>query len=165
MDGDHPVTRREDDRLGFSPIAEHLTCAILDQPAPQGFVFGIEGKWGSGKTTLINLTMAALRASGPQAPEIVSFSPWLVGDRDELLQTLFDELAIAAVKIDAVIDSEQSTRKLSIWRRLWGKKEGNAHWRLHVESDSEKGLDRYAGTESALAIQGRARARLADQHH
>jgi predicted KAP-like P-loop ATPase len=105
VDGDHPITRREEDRLGFTPIAEHLARAIVDQLAPQGFVFGIEGKWGSGKTTLINLTIDALKAFGAQSPEIVSFSPWLVGDRDELLQTLFDELATAAVKIDPVLDN------------------------------------------------------------
>jgi predicted KAP-like P-loop ATPase len=110
MDGDYPITRREEDRLGFSPIAEHLARAIVDQMAPQGFVLGIEGKWGSGKTTLINLTIDALKAYGARTPEIVSFSPWLVGDRDELLQTLFDELAIAAAKIDPIIDDNADTQ-------------------------------------------------------
>jgi predicted KAP-like P-loop ATPase len=97
MDGDRPITRREDDRLGFAPIADHLARAILELRASEGFVFGIEGKWGSGKSTLINLTIEALRTTGIVAPEVVLFSPWLVGDRDELLRSLFDELATAAV--------------------------------------------------------------------
>src|SRR5258708_39995130 len=106
METDQPVTRREDDRLGFTPIAEHLAKAIAAQHSPNGFVFAIEGRWGSGKTTLINLTIEALKLLGPAAPEIVTFSPWLVGDREELLRSLFDELADAAIKIDPLIKSE-----------------------------------------------------------
>ena len=108
MDGDRPITRREDDRLGFASVAEHLARAILGLPASQGFVFGIEGKWGSGKSTLINLTVEALKVHGDAAPEVIAFSPWLVGDRDELLRSLFDELAAAAVNIDPV-DTRRET--------------------------------------------------------
>ena len=141
MDGDHPITRREEDRLGFAPIAERLARAIIDQSAPQGFVFGIEGKWGSGKTTLINLTVDALKTYGPRAPEIVSFSPWLVGNRDELMQTLFDELAAAAVKIDPLIDSNAPAETQSpAWRKLWRHADGNEYWKLREKERFKKAL-------------------------
>src|ERR1700733_9492589 len=104
MDADRPLASREKDRLGFAPIAERLAKAIAEQRSPSGFVFGIEGRWGSGKTTLINLTIEALRTLGSEAPEIVTFSPWLVGDREELLASLFDELASAAIKIDPIVE-------------------------------------------------------------
>jgi predicted KAP-like P-loop ATPase len=117
MDGDRPITRREDDRLGFTPVAEHLARAIADLPAAQGFVFGIEGKWGSGKSTLINLTVDSLKSYGDAAPEIILFSPWLVGGRDELLQNLFDELATAAVKIDP-IEIDVPDDDASWWMKL-----------------------------------------------
>lgn len=93
MDGDKPITRREGDQLGFASVAEHLASSIVGLPAAEGFVFGIEGRWGSGKSTLINLTMEALKTHGGAAPEVITFSPWLVGDRDELLRSLFSELA------------------------------------------------------------------------
>ena len=141
MDGDHPITRREEDRLGFTPIAEHLARAIVDQQAPQGFVFGIEGKWGSGKTTLINLTIDALKTYGARTPEVITFSPWLVGDRDELLQTLFDELASAAVKIDPVVDANLGTQSAdTLWQRLWGRLDENAHRRLHEKERIKRSL-------------------------
>ena len=104
MYGDRPITRREDDRLGFSPVADHLARAILDLPASEGFVFGIEGKWGTGKSTLINLASETLKGH-IEPPEIIDFAPWLVGERDELLSALFDELAAAAVRIDPVDDA------------------------------------------------------------
>jgi hypothetical protein len=141
MDGDKPITRREEDRLGFAPIAEHLAQAIVDQLAPQGFVFGIEGKWGAGKTTLINLTIDALKQNGPLAPEIVTFSPWLVGDRDELLQTLLDELATAAVKIDPIIEFNANTEiATSRWRKLWSRVSYSEHEKLQRKENLKKAL-------------------------
>jgi hypothetical protein len=122
MDGDRPITRREDDRLGFSRVADHLARAILDLPASEGFVFGIEGKWGTGKTTLINLAKETLKAHG-EPPEIIDFAPWLVGQRDELLSALFDELATAAVRIDPVDDAVEGDEAGSHLRKLRRKED------------------------------------------
>jgi hypothetical protein len=130
MDGDRPITRREDDRLGFAPIAEHLARAIVHQPTSEGLVFGIEGKWGSGKSTLIHLTIEALRSQGEAAPEVILFSPWLVGNRNELLHGLFDELATAAARIDPIETALPEADKLSIWRWLKRKIVRDAHWKL-----------------------------------
>jgi len=135
MDGDRPISRREDDRLGFAPVAEHLARAIADQPATQGFVLGIEGKWGSGKSTLINLTIESLKSYGGSAPEIISFSPWLVGNRDELLRSLFDDLATAAVQIDPV---EAPTSDASGW--LVKKFNRDEHWKLKQKERVKKAL-------------------------
>lgn len=70
MDADRPIKTATEDRLGFAPVAERLAETILDQSARDGLVFGIEGEWGSGKSTLINLTISALRNAAP-APEII----------------------------------------------------------------------------------------------
>jgi predicted KAP-like P-loop ATPase len=122
MYGDRPITRREDDRLGFSRVADHLAQAILDLPASEGFVFGIEGKWGTGKSTLINLARETLKAH-VEPPEIIDFAPWLVGQRDELLSALFDELADAAVRIDPVDDAVNADEAGDHLRKLKRKEE------------------------------------------
>jgi hypothetical protein len=114
MDGDRPVTRRDDDRLGFSHVVERLAESIMGLPAAAGFVFGIEGRWGSGKSTLIALTTQALKSYGPTAPEIINFCPWLVGERDVLLRSIFTELASAAAKIDPV-DAEPANASTASW--------------------------------------------------
>lgn len=138
MDTDRPVTSRNGDRLGFAPIAEQLAKAIAAQLSPNGFVFAIEGGWGSGKTTLINLTIEALKTLGPIAPEIVTFSPWLVGDREELLRSLFDELASAAIKIDPVIRPEDvPASKRSKFFGLFNNQE---QWRLNEKERFRKSL-------------------------
>ena len=78
MDGDRPISKKQDDRLGFTPVAKHFARVISDKSLKDGLVFGIEGKWGSGKSSLINLIVDALRDQGDMAPEIIEFSPWLV---------------------------------------------------------------------------------------
>ena len=128
MDADRPIKTVAEDRLGFAPVARHLAQVILDQSANNGLVFGVEGEWGSGKSTLINLAISALREASP-APEIIEYSPWLVGSRDHLLAHLFDELAAAAAKIDPVEPTDVTppqTYRDQITRRCWG----DAHYLL-----------------------------------
>lgn len=110
MDEDRPLEQQSQDRLGFGPVAEHLAEAILGQAGGGGLVFGIEGCWGSGKSSIINLTKHILKDRNP-APEIISFSPWLVGDRGTLLQDLFNELAAAVVRAEAAAGVSSSTSK------------------------------------------------------
>jgi predicted KAP-like P-loop ATPase len=136
MDGDRPVERPEDDRLGFAPIARHLAKAISDLPATEGFVFGIEGKWGSGKTTLINLTIAELTTNDEAKPEMVSFAPWLVGTRDGLLQALFDELAAAAIKIDPIDTALSASSFVQRWTRTLY----DSHWKLRQKEKLRNAL-------------------------
>jgi hypothetical protein len=135
MDGDRPISHSEDDRLGFSSVAEHLARVIVDQSARDGLVFGIEGEWGSGKSSLINLTKEALRRCGGDAPEIIEFSPWLVGSRDELLRTLFDELTAAAVNIDPTDQRvAEAEANASSWQRLRRFLTRDEHWRLRQKA-------------------------------
>jgi predicted KAP-like P-loop ATPase len=140
MDGDKPVTRWEDDRLGFRPIAEHLAGAIVGLPAAAEFVFGIEGRWGSGKSTLISLTIEALSHSAA-APEIINFSPWLVGDRADLLQSIFTELARAAVKIDP-IEAETAGENEGHWWSKLNRPTQSAHRRLRQKEQFQKDIKR-----------------------
>jgi hypothetical protein len=148
MDGDRPITQRKDDRLGFSEIADRLASALVDQSAPEGLVFGIEGKWGSGKSSLINLTIEALKSRGAAAPEVISFSPWLIGDCDVLLRSLFDELANAAVKIDpieaALTGAETSKSRKNVAAR-------NSHWKLQQKVRIRNALGKKLKTFGSVA--------------
>ncbi len=138
MNPDRPIKTAAEDRLGFAPVARHVARVILDQSAKDGLVFGIEGKWGSGKSTIINLIINFLREAS-SAPEIIEYSPWLVGSRDDLLTHLFDELAAAAGKIDPVELTDNPpprTWREQIVRRFLG----DAHYRLKRREQLKKQL-------------------------
>lgn len=89
---DRPIFHQPQDRLGFGEMATHLAQAFLYNDLSDGFVVGVEGKWGSGKSSLANLAMDRLRQGDGQVG-VVEFQPWLVGERDDLLRELFHLLA------------------------------------------------------------------------
>lgn len=114
LSGDRPVGSQSEDRLGFAPLAARLASALANQAATEGFVVGVEGRWGSGKSSLLKLTREALEALPEAArPIVVDFRPWLVGDRDALLGALFRRLAteIERIELQQGASTTQDLRK------------------------------------------------------
>ncbi|MGN2247712.1 P-loop NTPase fold protein [Frateuria sp. GZRR35] len=97
--GDRPIEAPGEDRLGFSLPAKHVARAIHRMASPDGFVIGIEGEWGSGKSSFTNLVSDAL-SQLEYAPEVIRFLPWLIRSREGLLKELFSEINKAAVHIE-----------------------------------------------------------------
>jgi hypothetical protein len=97
LDGDRPIDTPQKDRLGFAEIAKHLADAFLRNDLSNGFVVGVEGSWGSGKSSLVKMALQHLKSqAGP--PVVVEFQPWLVGARSELLTELFSVLSVEVAK-------------------------------------------------------------------
>lgn len=91
---DAPAKATED-LLGFKPHAERLAAMLLKQQLPDSsLVVGIEGEWGEGKSSFINLLKAAFptEQSDEARPTIVDFNPWWFEGSDQLLRHFFDEL-------------------------------------------------------------------------
>lgn len=112
LNGDRPIHTLAEDRLGFGPAAHHVARAINSLPSSDGFVIGIEGEWGAGKTSFINLVTESLSGS-ERPPEIVSFLPWIISAREVLLQELMSEVAMSAITIDATMPPKSLLGKLS----------------------------------------------------
>jgi len=102
----NPISDIEDDKLGFGEMAKHLAEAFMKNDLSRGFVIGVEGTWGSGKSSLVNL---ALNELDPK--QVVRFSPWLVGNREGLLHQYFLDLDNAIRKF-LPKDIRDKTRKL-----------------------------------------------------
>lgn len=94
LTGDRPLSDVSQDRLGFGPIAANLAASLLAQTTRQGLVVGIEGPWGSGKSSILNLVADHLKKKNPDV-QIVRFDPWIVGQRDALVSELIENLAAA----------------------------------------------------------------------
>ena len=93
FDPDRPIEDAKFDRLGFAEIAASLAKSISGNSAKKGFVVGIEGQWGSGKSSILNLLQSHLAAQ--EHVTVVKFDPWLIGDRDSMVATLIGDLASA----------------------------------------------------------------------
>lgn len=119
LNGDRPIAGRAEDRLGFGPAAQHMARAINDLASPDGFVIGIEGEWGSGKSSFINLVTDALRGQ-EKPPEVVRFLPWLISSRKALLKELFAEIAKGALQIELFETPDQTPEtRWTKWRKQW----------------------------------------------
>lgn len=121
---DTPITNSNDDKIGFSEMANHLAASFFENDLSRGFVIGVEGAWGSGKSSLVNLALNKLKPAqqatrksketletSEQKSAVVEFSPWLVGSRDELLEQFFLALGNASHEF-LPEDTQESTLDL-----------------------------------------------------
>ena len=88
IDSDQPKTTKKDDKFDFAVPAESMAKSILACDYPDGFVFGIEGEWGSGKTSFINMVCESLLKQSPEF-KIIEFKPWLHSSHENLIAAYF----------------------------------------------------------------------------
>src|SRR3989304_1716152 len=91
---DVPITNKKEDKLGRIAFAESLGKAILDYKEEDSCVLGLYGPWGSGKTSIINMTIEYIESTQNNSkPIIVNFDPWNYSDQNQLTAQFFKELA------------------------------------------------------------------------
>lgn len=90
---DRPIETPAEDRFGVDPFARALSASIREMRLPQGSVIGLNGPWGSGKSSAINLCKHHL-ANAVCAGElvIVDFACWWFRGEDALALAFFREL-------------------------------------------------------------------------
>ena len=57
---DLPIQNVEEDELNRAEFAKNLGCLINNYKNEESLVLSLMGEWGSGKTSLINLTLNEL---------------------------------------------------------------------------------------------------------
>lgn len=110
---DKPLNATKSDRLGFGEMARQLASSFVQNDLSRGFVVGVEGAWGSGKSSLVNLALEELIGQ-KDGPRVVKFAPWLVGNRNELLAQLFSDLE--PVVLESVPATEREETKAILGR-------------------------------------------------
>lgn len=92
---DKPIKTESEDLLGRSFFSKQLAKALYECDASDGLVIGLFGEWGSGKTSVLNMTMNEIKNMGEESenePLIVTFSPWNYSDKDNLTRLFFHRL-------------------------------------------------------------------------
>jgi len=111
LDGDAARQTLADDEFGLANMVAALAETLSKRINADGFVLGIEGRWGSGKSTFVNFIAEELK----RAPEhhIVTFEPWLIGEKNALLPFFFGQLAS---KIDGIQAETLPWWHINRWR-------------------------------------------------
>ncbi len=90
---DQPITKLPDDKLGRSSFANRLADDIAAWDGDSSLVIGLYGDWGTGKTSLKNLVLAAFKQRRKKIP-LLEFNPWQLSGSGGISQTYFNELKI-----------------------------------------------------------------------
>lgn len=94
---DYPIKTKEKDRLNRASMAKHVARLVNDFESKESFVVGIEGEWGSGKSSFINFVCEEI---DPAKAEVIFFNPWNFSSQDQLIEDFFNALLETIEKLD-----------------------------------------------------------------
>lgn len=84
MNPDSPICIPSQDKFGYTSLADQVAPVLILSRESPSFIAGVESRWGSGKTSFLNLTRRALARSG-QNVLLFDYRPWLYSTADALL--------------------------------------------------------------------------------
>jgi predicted KAP-like P-loop ATPase len=92
LQSDEPILRRSEDRLNRARLAEAIADQVIYSPAGQGFVIAVDGPWGSGKTSVLNMIEESIEERSETV--ILRFNPWLFSGTEQLVVRFLHELSV-----------------------------------------------------------------------
>lgn len=107
MAGDEPIRNEDEDLLGWGEYARHIANAVGNPTSEASMVYAINGAWGSGKSSLLNLIEQKIVEAQVEAEKdaetkginkndrktvIIHFEPWNCIDQNGVIKSFFDSL-------------------------------------------------------------------------
>jgi predicted KAP-like P-loop ATPase len=121
---DAPIRTPDDDLYGVEPFARALAKSIADMKAPEGIVIGLNGVWGSGKTSALGLVRHHLEPHVKNDEVvIIDFTPWWFTNQEALIRGFFEELG---AKIETSLGDKVKGAFRAIGKRVTGLGEAAA---------------------------------------
>lgn len=93
---ENPIINALEDKLGRVAFVSQLRAAIDSWKNNQSLIISLNGKWGEGKSSVINLLKEQLRIkvdNEDEIPTIIEFNPWIYSNNKNLSIQFFDELS------------------------------------------------------------------------
>lgn len=95
---DTPVETKEDDKFLRHKFAQHITDLLLTDSAnggkrSSGIIVGLNGAWGSGKTSILNFIETECNKTDPII--IIKMNPWSVSGDADAIQLFFSLISDA----------------------------------------------------------------------
>ncbi|HAS1009864.1 KAP family P-loop NTPase fold protein [Enterobacter hormaechei] len=114
---DKSVTHPDEDRYGFRHVATQLAKSVRAIGREGSAVIGIEGAWGSGKTSLLNMLRIALDEQKEAGTFVLNISPWLDGSGTSLVESLL-------IPVAGIIAAEEEKRMSEVALRQLKRRKG-----------------------------------------
>lgn len=108
---DGPKRSIEEDELGWGRLVSALATMLDEQVPRSGYVLGLEGAWGSGKSSMANFIVNTLQGFADH--KVIKFNPWLFGDKEAMLSDFF---SIYADSLDELVAQKVPVGVVEGWR-------------------------------------------------
>jgi predicted KAP-like P-loop ATPase len=115
---DRPIRSKKDDVLKRAKFAERLADNLTSWDGTDSLVVALFGAWGSGKTSVKNMLLEAVRRKHTAAIPVMEFNPWQLSGTGEIPATFFRELGIALGDEGPVRDVEKRDAMLKYYSGL-----------------------------------------------
>jgi predicted KAP-like P-loop ATPase len=114
---DLPIKGDQDspDRLNREKFSIRLAETLILSPESSSVVMSIEGKWGYGKSSVLNLVKKHLESDKVNKPIIFDFNPWLVGNAKNLVQEFLVQFASAIGLSDGANKTQSAAILISLF--------------------------------------------------
>ena len=86
-----PIISKNEDLLGREKVANNLASEIKYCKNKDSLTIGIVGKWGSGKTSFINMVLENFKGNDNYI--VIKFNPWNISSRKQLISDFFLQLS------------------------------------------------------------------------
>ena len=86
-----PIISKNEDLLGRKKVASDLAKEIEHYKNKDSLTIGIVGKWGSGKTSFINMVLESFKGNNNYI--VIKFNPWNISSRKQLISDFFLQLS------------------------------------------------------------------------
>ena len=108
---DQPISKKEFDCLKRTEFSKQLAKAILSYTKNDNFAISLCGKWGSGKTSILNMVIEEISnlsndRDEDEKPIIIKFNPWNYSDCSQLISQFF-----VAIQVQLKVDSGKKSLK------------------------------------------------------
>lgn len=134
---DLPLNNKTEDKLGRYLFAEEIANGLVNSFADnnESIVLGVNGQWGSGKSTLINFIIKEverLSAEKGKTTIILNFNPWMFSGQKELQNIFLKELYL---KFESKKDKlKNASKKLADFL-------GHLNWLKYVHSGAGEAVN------------------------
>lgn len=118
---DRPIDDKKDDRLSRSDFSTNLAKSIIEWKGVDSLVIALYGKWGSGKSSVINLARSEIsKSTEANKPTVIEFNPWLFSGEEKLNEHFFNEIAKELAIQNASEKDIDLAKRLRAYSKLFG---------------------------------------------
>jgi hypothetical protein len=135
---DRPIEDANHDDFQRNPFALRIAKTLIERKSPESIVVGLYGKWGEGKSSVINLIKKVLTASSGKVVYMV-FNPWRFPNEDQLIKYFFTQLAQEIERAIPLLQNNPSQQQDNWYSKIsdWGDKRTTKTLQTRTETIAE----------------------------